>query len=374
MRGKLDDGLSVLMSDRRVGTLAEMPDGRVAFQYAPDWLRGGFSVNPYSLPLSDELFVPGWRPFEGLFGVFNDSLPDGWGALLLDRMLVEAGVDPAHVGPLERLSIVGSNGRGALSYQPESGFPRRLQTKDIDELASLCQAILADEGVEDLDAVYEAGGSSGGARPKAYIEDDGAWLVKFPARMDPEDAGLLEYEYMKCASECGINTPEFKLFPSKWCAGYFGTRRFDVRDGERIHMLSASGVVEVSHREPALDYRSLFQISYFLTQSRADAEQLFRLMCFNVFAHNYDDHANNFSWLCEGGEWRLAPAYDLTYSAGFHRGHMTSVLGSGQPTLDDILDLAKEVGLPSISSRRTALEIRDACHDLLDLVTQYGRW
>ena len=76
--------------------------------------------------------------------------------------------------------------------------------------------------------------------------------------------------------------------------------------------------------------------------SRAEAEQLFRLMCFNVFSHNYDDHAKNFSWLCDEGECHLAPAYDLTYSAGFHRGHMTSVLGAGNPTLDDVLALANE--------------------------------
>lgn len=365
MPGKPDEGLAVLMGGRRVGTLAEMPDGLVAFQYDAGWRRSGFSVNPYSLPLGDELFVPQWRPFEGLHGVFNDSLPDGWGALLLDRMLAEAGIDPAIVGPLERLSIVGRGGRGALSYEPEAGFPKRVQSNDVDELAALCRAILSNQRIDDLDAVYEAGGSSGGARPKAYVEDDGEWLVKFPAGMDPEDAGLLEFEYMKCAAACGIEVPEFRLFPSKRCSGYFATRRFDVRDGKRIHMLSASGVVEVSHREPSLDYRSLFQISYFLSQSRADAQQLFKLMCFNVFAHNYDDHANNFSWLCEDGEWRLAPAYDLTYSAGFHRGHMTSVLGAGEPAMEDVLALAKEAGIPSRMAKRTAEDIRDACNDLL---------
>ena len=90
----------------------------------------------------------------------------------------------------------------------------------------------------------------------------------------------------------------------------------------RTHKLNALGIVEVSHREPVLDYRSLFQISFFLTGSRAEAEQLFRLMRFNVFARNYEDHANNFTWLCERGEWRLSSVYGLTYSAGFHRGAM----------------------------------------------------
>lgn len=366
MGGRLADGLTVLIEGRQVGTLAETPDGLVAFQYSPEWLESGFSINPYSLPLEERLFIPQWQPFEGLYGAFNDSLPDGWGALLLDRMLAESGIDPAIVSPIERLSVVGASGRGALCYEPDASFSPRMEARNLDELAALCQDVLANKRVDDLDEVYAAGGSSGGARPKAYVEDEsGAWLVKFPARIDPEEAGLLEFDYMTCAKECGVAVPEFKLMSSAVCEGYFATRRFDIRDGRRIHMLSASGIVEASHREPSLDYRSLFQISYFLTGSPSEARQLFRLMCFNVFAHNYDDHANNFSWLCEEGSWKLSPAYDLTYSAGFHRGHMTSVLGAGNPTLDDMLALAKEVGLPPRESKAAALEIRDACADLL---------
>ncbi len=280
-------------------------------------------------------------------------------------MLAEKGLDPADVSPLQRLSIVGSRGRGALRYVPESGFAAGTWPHDLDQLAALCSSILDEKPVDDLDAVYAAGGSSGGARPKAYVEDDGSWLVKFPSRIDPPDSGLLEYDYMQCAASCGINVPAFKLFPSKTCSGFFGTKRFDVHHGQRVHMLSASGIVEVSHRVPSLDYQGLFQLSFFLTHSRGEAEQLFRLMCFNVFAHNYDDHASNFSWLCEGGAWRLAPAYDLTYSAGFHRGHMTSVIGVGKPTMADVLALAKEIGLPANASRRIAGDIQEACHDLL---------
>ena len=43
---------------------------------------------------------------------------------------------------------------------------------------------------------------------------------------------------------------------------------------------------------------------------------MYRRMCFNVYAHNRDDHAKNFSFLYEEEKkcWRLSPAYDLTYS------------------------------------------------------------
>lgn len=147
-------------------------------------------------------------------------------------------------------------------------------------------------------------------------------------------------------TEYGISTPEARLFPSERCSGYFATKRFDRCRGERVHMVSASGLLDVSHRVPALDYRSLFQLSYYLSRSYEEVEQLFRRMCFNVFAHNHDDHSNNFSWLCEGGSWRLSPAYDLTYSRTVFGGHTTTVGGEVRPGVDDVLGLAQEAGIP----------------------------
>ena len=130
-------------------------------------------------------------------------------------------------------------------------------------------------------------------------------------------------------------------------------------------MLTAAALLEVSHRVPALDYKSLFQLLYYLTGERSEAEQLFRRMCFNVFAHNHDDHSNNFTWLCEGGQWRLAPAYDLTYSTTYFGGHTTTVLGAGNPSMEDVLALAKEVGIPTRSAQHIASGIQEACTELL---------
>lgn len=361
-----DNGLSVLLDGRRVGILARTSEGLVAFQYARDWVQDGFSLNPYSLPLSDELFIPDWQPFGGLFGAFNDSLPDGWGALLLDRMLKREGIAPSSVDNLSRLAIVGSSGRGALTYEPQAEFACEQLPVDLDELAALCNDVLADRQIDDLDAVYAAGGSSGGARPKAYYSDEqGSWLVKFSSRIDPKDIGRLEYDFMACAADCGIDVPDYKLFPSSVCGGFFGTRRFDVCGEKRIHMLSASGLLEVSHRQPVLDYENLFQLSYFLNGSAAEAQELFRRMCFNVFAHNHDDHSNNFTWLCEETSWRLSPAYDLTYSDTAYRQHATSVLGAGLPGMDEVLSLAREVGLSSGWAKDCAKRIRSLCHELL---------
>lgn len=367
-------GLEVLLAGKRVGRLARTSRGLVAFQYDRDWLVGGYSINPYSLPLSDEVFVPDWQPFDGLFGAFHDSLPDGWGALLLDRKLRQEGLDPSDVDALDRLAIVGASGRGALTYRPQAEFSLEKVPGDLDELARWCRDILEDRPVDDLDAVYAAGGSSGGARPKAFVQDDeGSWIVKFPSGMDPRGIGVLEYEYALAARACGIRVPEVKLFPSSTCEGFFGTKRFDVtEDGGRRHMLSASAIVEVSHRIPALDYESLFQIASFLTGSQDEARQLFLLMCFNVFAHNRDDHSNNFSWLCDDGVWSLAPAYDLTYSEGLGHQHATSVLGSGNPGQDELLALAAEVGLPARWAKAAMERVREQCEGLFGRLRQKG--
>ena len=125
----------------------------------------------------------------------------------------------------------------------------------------------------------------------------------------------MEYEFNLCAWACGIEIPEVRLFPSKNCAGYFGSRRFD-REGNndrenKLHMFSASALLEVSHRVPALDYETLMSLTWQLTKQADELKKLFTRMCFNVFAHNRDDHSNNFNFLCDSGKWRLAPAMIL---------------------------------------------------------------
>lgn len=103
-----------------VGTITLTPDGCQAFAYADEWLASGFSISPLSLPLERRLFVARPDPLDGVFGVFADSMPDGWGRLLVDRQLAAHGIDPGTVDSLTRLSIVGTQGMGALEYEPVS--------------------------------------------------------------------------------------------------------------------------------------------------------------------------------------------------------------------------------------------------------------
>lgn len=367
--------LSVMFGDRKVGTLATAANHLVAFEYDDEWIRKGFSISPFSLPLKKGVFIPkSYDPFEGLFGVFSDSLPDGWGRLLVDRLLLKEKINPAEVDSINRLAIVGASGMGALTYQPESIRLSLTQSElSLDEIATECHNIFESHDSDNLDELFQMGGSSGGARPKIFYKIDGQeWIVKFPAYQDRVDIGVQEYEYSLCARKCGIHMAETRLLESKEYEGFFATKRFD-RDGDRrIHMQSVSALLETSHRIPNLDYNILMQLTLRLTNDYKQVWQMFRLMCFNVFSHNRDDHSKNFSYLYSEDEnrWILSPAYDLTFSNSIGGEHATTVDGNGKnPGMKELLTVAKNIKLDQNKSRSIAEEIHDIVkEDLLFLV------
>ncbi len=362
--------LEVFYNDILVGTLAKTPDRVVAFEYDSDWLNNGFSISPFSLPLIKKVFIPKYDPFGGLFGVFNDSLPDGWGRLLVDRLFLKNKINPNEIDNLNRLAVVQESGMGALTYKPEHKFESENNISDYDILAQECSKILESQNSENLDELFKLGGSSGGARPKILTSiDNEDWIIKFPSSSDPKNIGEKEYQYSLCAKNCGINMTETRLFPSKICSGYFGIKRFDRKNGKKVHMVSVSGLLETSHRLPNLDYNTLMKLTLELTRNYQDIEQLFRLMCFNVFANNRDDHSKNFSFLFDDikKEWHLSPAYDLTYSFSFNGEHATTINGEGKnPTLDDILVVAKNIGLKEKFAKDIASDIQEKCSKLFN--------
>jgi len=370
--------LKVSISGEHVGTLATYNGRFVAFEYADNWLQSGFSINPFILPLEKKLFIPKYDPFDGLFGVFADSLPDGWGRLLVDRMLVKMQINPSEIDMLNRLAIVGDSGMGALTYFPHHIWESVEVKAEYDHIANECKKVLESEYSDDLDKLFLLGGSSGGARPKILTEVDGEdWIVKFPASTDGKNSGEIEYRYSLCAKKCGIEMTETRLLSSKQCSGYFGTKRFDrikQENGnkEKIHMLSVSALLEVSHRIPALDYNSLMQLTLKLTKDYSEVEKMFRLMSFNVFAHNRDDHSSNFSFLYDENtkKWKMAPAYDLTHSSSIGGEHATCINGNGRdPTLTDLLTVAEKIDLDKKKAKKIAEQIQQTVQeDLYDLI------
>jgi len=345
-------------------------DKLIYFKYYPEFLKRGLEISPIKLKLNTDISKANELPFEGLFGVFADSLPDGWGKLLLDRALAARGISIADLSPLDRLAYIGSQGMGALMYRPEIAIDNADQFKiELDEIAKATKQIIAGTATDVLDEIFKLGGSSGGARPKILVGYNtstqhliGAekelppqyehWLIKFPASSDSKDIANIEYAYYKMAIDAGIEMSECRLFESKSGNTYFGTKRFDRQGNNRLHLHSAAGMMHDNFRLSTLDYGHLMDCAFKLERDVNAYEKVLRLAAFNVFAHNRDDHSKNFSFLMDGtGKWRLAPAYDLTFSYSGHDMHSTMVAGeSAKPTRVHLMKLATYFNVKNAST------------------------
>jgi serine/threonine-protein kinase HipA len=152
------------------------------------------------------------RDFARVFGIFNDSLPDGWGLLLMDREFKKRGFSPATLLILDRLAYIGTRGMGALTYHPpmEAGAEEALWI-DLDALARQAERILEGSAEDLLPALRIAGGSPGGAR-------------------------VVEAAYVRMAAKAGVEVPETRLFETGDGGRYFAAERFDRAGNLRLHM------------------------------------------------------------------------------------------------------------------------------------------
>lgn len=390
--------LRVLCGGDMVGQLAEKR-GAIMFQYAPSWLENGFDLSPGSVPF-DDLAHPAVRlVFDGLHGVFNDSLPDGWGLLLMDRALKQhLHLDRPNITPLDRLAYMGHRCMGALEYQPELLPQTDSQVIDLADIAAQSEQFFHGETPEILEALRLCGGSPGGARPKVVVAFSGDmqrcltgfgdlppgyahWLVKFRhdrayGEGDPVDSGRLEMAYADMARVAGLCLPPTRLLELKVNRrqeAFFAARRFDREGDRKIHFLSLAGYAYADHRVPCLDYGSgVLPAAKKLTKSDAEVEKVFRLMLFNVLAHNKDDHAKNFAYLFDSAQktWRLAPAYDLTFNTGMANAHTTSINGAGNPTFADLKKVATERRIKAWM--QTMDEVRSAISRWPEFADRYG--
>ena len=331
-----------------VGRLAER-DGRIYFEYDSDFLDGGLELSPFMLPLAPGVKQIEHQPFAGLPGVFNDSLPDGWGKLLIDRMIRKQGMVPDEISVLARLTQVERHGIGALLYQPDHSTAHAKGDLNLDQLALATEEVLKGSAEDVLEELVALNGSSAGARPKALVgfdqnnnrlthgtellaNDFEHWLVKFSNSNDGSDAGAIEYVYALMADDAGVQTNSTHLFPAQNGSGYFATQRFDREAANsRLHCHTVCGLLHSDHQSGSLDYEALLSLTTQLTRDMREVEKMFRLAVFNVLAHNRDDHSKNFSFLMNAvGEWRCAPAYDLTFSTGIGTEQTTMVMGEGR--------------------------------------------
>lgn len=373
----------------QVGRLASAERGKIYFEYSP--ILRGLRISPLRLPPE-----PGLMLFEDLPGVFYDSLPDGWGRLLLDRLARSNGVAPNQMTALDRLARVGHSGMGALVYEPDLSGDRPSGALDIDDLALKTEQVLRGSAEDVLEELVALGGSSAGARPKAMIsvnptgsqiiygEDNKTrkgyvpWLVKFPNTQDGPDAGAIEYVYSLMAKEAGVFMSETRFFPAKNGPGYFTTKRFDRKESQggmaRLHVHTAGGLLHSDFRTPSLDYEDLLALTEIMTRDMREVEKMYRHAVFNVMSHNRDDHAKNFSFVMDfKGEWKLSPAYDITFSSGPGGQQSTTVLGEGKdPSPAHLRALGQNAKLSDKTIAQTIESTRHALGCWRALAQQHG--
>jgi serine/threonine-protein kinase HipA len=349
-------------SEIPVGELAEK-EHRLYFQYDPDFVTKSIWLSPYKLPLSPDLYEHRDTSFGPLFGLFDDSLPDGWGLLLMDRFLRGHGYKIEELSILDRLSFLGTNTMGALTYKPVMEIENKtIATFDLFNLYLQTRELIEGKTQNVLSDLMKAGGSPGGARPKVLVGIDGDklisgegvlpegfehWIVKFHGTNDFIDSGPVEYAYSLMARDCGISIPETRLFNTDHGEQFFGVKRFDRDGNKRFHTHTLGNLIHSNFRIPSCDYEMLFRIINNLTKNYQDLLGGFRQMVFNILSNNRDDHVKNFSFIMNHeGAWSLSPSYDLTYAQGPGGEHSMTVDGEGRsPSRENIYSLGSKSGL-----------------------------
>jgi serine/threonine-protein kinase HipA len=366
-------------------------NGQIYFEYDSAFIESGLDISPFKLPLQSGVTSFDRHLFEGIAGVFNDSLPDGWGRLLLDRSLRMQGILPEDLSPLDRLANVGNSAIGALIYQPDYSEKTTDTKLNLDVISAHTRDVINGDPQDVLQELLALNGSSAGARPKAMIGVDAErknithgngqlpenyqhWLVKFANSTDGSDSGAVEYVYAIMAQNAGVKMSDTHLFPAENGAGYFATKRFD-RDGKnRLHTHTACGLLHSDFRTPSLDYEDLLTLTFALTKDIREVKKMFRLAVFNVLSHNRDDHSKNFTFLMDAAaQWKLSPAYDLTFSSGPNGEQSMMVMGEGKnPTAEHLIKLGKTAKLDDSFIAEVIDQTKTALNNWKSLAIEYG--
>jgi serine/threonine-protein kinase HipA len=366
----------------QLGTLAD--DGKeLLFEYSPEALKRGLELSPHRLPLSDKAYGDFPDHQLKLPGLISDSLPDGWGMLLMDRLFRKQGKRLEQISPLDRLAVIGDTAMGALAFEPAAGGILTHEDVQLLELARQTREVLNDKSEDLLRKLVMMGGSPQGARPKVLVNFDRStnkmanWadaegipiLVKFPAQNEHKEVCAIEAMYSRIAKACGLKVPRAEYFDLNKDLSAFGIERFDRLDGMRVPMHTAAGAAHVNFRIPELDYINLLRLTQRMTKDAREVLLAYERCVFNVVFNNRDDHSKNFSYLLgKDGRWQFSPAYDLTYCVGPGGEHQMDICGEArEPTRQNLLALAKKGGIPE----KTAI---DSVERIADVATRFNEF
>lgn len=312
--------------------LAHLADdgSTLLFEYTPEAVAASLELSPLHLKLRADAYGAFPPHLHRLPGLIADSLPDGWGLLLMDRLFRQQGL--RHPGPLDRLAFIGDRAMGALRFVPASAPDAQEPDWSLLALAQESERALAGDAGAALRELALTGGSPQGARPKALVQYDAAtaqvgtrhdapgvpWLVKFPAQGEHKEVCAVEQLYAELARGCGLEVPASAWFDLSSTLAAFGVARFDREGGLRVPVHSLAGLLHVDFRLPgSADYTAFLRATRLLTRDEREVEKAYARAVFNALFHNRDDHPKNFAWrMGRDRRWRLAPAFDLTFSEG----------------------------------------------------------
>jgi len=343
-----------------LGTLAD--DGtHLLFEYSLEALSRGIEFSPRSLKLRPAAYGDFPNHQHRLPGLIADVLPDGWGMLLMDRLVAQTGMNREQISPLDRLGMMGDRTMGAFSFRPPVGDPSQPVEMSLLKLANEVHQEIHTQDSAGLKELIMIGGSPHGARPKALVQYDVAlgqvstldtglgtpWLIKFQAQNEHKEVCAIEDVYATMARACQLDMPKTHYFDLGASLASFGIERFDRANGQRVPIHTLAGLLNIDFRVPSVGYETLLRATAFITRSERELEKAFERCVFNVIFHNRDDHAKNFSFrMNEQMHWELAPCYDLTYNEGPGGEHQMDILGEGRlPSKRHLLELATRNGL-----------------------------
>ena len=359
---------------KKIGTIL-LKDGILYFEYDKEFKTSNLEISPLKLPLSlNGVYTNNEdRYFEGLAGVFHDTLPDKFGTKVIERYFESKNIPPHELTVIQKLMFVGDKSIGAITYKPVAHKIEEEKNNELIELQNFyenAKKIISGDAIEVVDEMLnfmDSAASAGGARAKAIIgyncktqelisgvkrelkKDFDHYLIKFDIQKNDgrsSDYTKLEYIYMNMAKEVGIDVPKIELLTHGNLAHYL-IKRFDRVTSEALHLHSVAGLNHTNFNIPMhYSYDELLRLTRYLTGSQQDVNEQFKRMIFNIVGRNQDDHAKNFAFMMnKNGIWNLSPAFDITYSngTGYTKNHQLSLNGKTNDfTLNDILQLAKK--------------------------------
>lgn len=347
--------VAVYYADTLWGTLLETEDRKIYFEYSKEALESKIELSPLKCKLSSGVTTNYPEHQFRLPGFIYDCLPDGWGMLLMDKMFEKNNI--TYVSPLDRLTYSNANTIGALRFEP---IKKNIEEKIVDllEVSKHSKEVYADTANKNqLLSLIQYGGSAHGARPKMLLFYDGKtvtnkeqegftpWIFKFQSTNDNKESIGVEQMYMEIAKDCDLDVMPTKYINLDSENSCFATERFDYLEGKKLHVHTLAGLTHANFRTPGnIDYSMYLKAVNFLTRSHVQLQKAYRYCVFNCIFNNLDDHPKNFSFLFDGKNWTVSPAYDLTFIAGKER-HM-DVNGRGSKIGNkDLLEMAKGFGI-----------------------------